>query len=163
LIYNKLKDGCNGCYLKFTFNNFGIIDSIIYFGRTKISYHSIVSLVGLHENYLNELLSRYEIDLVTDITEFLSENWAMALFHDNFSKLVIRLKNIIQDKEEIQDIQNIINTVVDNNLSLDRETLKTLLKDISENTQKKIEMEIISFLQENRNHLPFYYFPEFKN
>lgn len=87
----------------------------------------------------------------------------MALFHDNFSKLVIRLKNIIQDKEEIQDIQSIINTVVDNNLSLDRETLKTLLKDISENTQKKIEMEIISFLQENRNHLPFYYIPEIKN
>jgi len=87
----------------------------------------------------------------------------MALFHDNFSKLVIRLKNIIQDKEEIQDIQSIINTVVDNNLSLDRETLKTLLKDISENTQKKIEMEIIAFLQENRNHLPFYYIPEIKN
>ena len=149
--------------MKFTFNNFGIIDSIIYFGRTKINYHSIVSLVGLHENYLNELLSRYEIDLITDITEFLSENWAMALFHDNFSKLVIRLKNIIQDKEEIQDIQNIINTVVDNNLSLDRETLKTLLKDISENTQKKIEMEIIAFLEENRNHLPFYYIPEIKN
>ena len=115
--------------MKFTFNNFGIIDSIIYFGRTQINYHSIVSLVGLHENYLNELLSRYEFDLITDITEFLSENWAMALFHDNFSKLVIRLKNIIQDKEEIQDIQNIINTVVDNNLSLDRETLKTLLKE----------------------------------
>ena len=97
------------------------------------------------------------------MSEFLSENWAMALFHDNFSKLVIRLKNIIQDKEEIQDIQNIINTVVDNNLSLDRDTLKTLLKDISENTQKKIEMEIIAFLQENRNHLSFYYFPGNKN
>lgn len=149
--------------MKFTLNNFGIIDSIIYFGKLKISYHSIVSLVGLHENYLNELLSRYEINLVEDITEFLSENWAMALFHDNFSKLVIRLKNIIQDKDEIQDIQNIINTVINNNLSLDRDTLKNLLKDISETTQKKIEIEIIQFLHDNRNHLPFYYIPQLKD
>lgn len=87
----------------------------------------------------------------------------MALFHDNFSKLVIRLKNIIQDKDEIQDIQNIINTVINDNLSLDRETLKNLLKDISEGTQKKIENEIILFLQENRNHLPFYHIPAIKD
>ncbi len=129
----------------------------------KISYHSIVSLVGLHENYLNELLSRYEINLIEDITEFLSENWAMALFHDNFSKLVIRLKNIIQDKDELQEIQNIINTVISNNLNLDRETLKNLLKDVKEGTQKKIEMEIIQFLHDNRNHLPFYYIPSMKD
>jgi hypothetical protein len=66
-------------------------------------------LVGLHENYLNELLKRYEVKLVEDIPEFLSENWAMALYHDNFSKLVLKLKNVIH---EIKDIQDIIDKVL---------------------------------------------------
>lgn len=86
----------------------------------------------------------------------------MALYHDSFSKLVIKLKNIINDKEEIQDIQNIISHVINNNLSLDRATLKNLLSNISENTQKKIEYEILNFLLENRNHLPFYHIPQIK-
>ncbi len=87
----------------------------------------------------------------------------MALFHDNFSKLVIRLKNVIQEKDDLQEIQNIINNVVNNNLNLDRDTLKSLLKDISEDTQRKIEIDIIQFLHDNRNHLPFYYIPSMKD
>lgn len=82
-----------------------------------MSYSSIVSLVGLHENYLNELLKRYEVKLVEDIPEFLSENWAMALYHDNFSKLVLKLKNVIH---EIKDIQDIIDKVY--NLFISRQS-----------------------------------------
>lgn len=157
LIFNNIhKDP--GCYLKFSFNTFGIIESITYLGRLKINFNSIMSLVGLHENYLNELLSRYELKLVQDIPEFLSENWAMALFHDNFSKLVIRLKSVIQD----QDIEGIVNTAINNNLSLDRKTLKTLIGNISEGTQQKVELEILNFLNENRNHLPYYFIPQLK-
>lgn len=135
----------------------------MYLGSLKISYHSIVSLVGLHENYLNELLDRYETKLVEDIPDFLSENWAMALYHDNFTKLVIKLKDIIQDKDEIDNIHEMINTVMNNNLSLDRNTLKNMIKNISEATQKKIELEILNFLYENKNHLPFYHIPTVKD
>jgi hypothetical protein len=125
----------------------------------KITYQSLISLVGLHENYLNNLLNRYETKLVEDIPEFLSENWAMALYSDNFSKLIIKLKGIIQDKDEIENIQNIISTVVNNNLSLDRATLKSFLSNITEETKKNIELEILSFLGENGNQLPFYHIP----
>ena len=67
----------------------------------------------MHENYLNELLARYETKLLEDIPEFLSENWAMALFHDNFSKLILKLKNIIQDNKDVkEEITLIINKVI---------------------------------------------------
>ena len=67
-----------------------------------------MSLVGSHENYLNTLLSRWEVKLVEDIPSFLSENWAMALYHDSFSKLVLRLKNVIQEKADIQKIVDMV-------------------------------------------------------
>jgi hypothetical protein len=155
LIYNNLKPGGRGCYLKFTFNAFGIIDTITYLGDMKIDFHSIISLVGLHENYLNELLARYEVKLVEDIPAFLSEDWALALFHDGFAKLVLKLKAIIQDPE----IETTIKRVVDNGLSLDRETLRNSIGNISETTKQKIELEVLSFLMENKNHLNYYYLP----
>ena len=52
--YNTLKE--NGCYLSFDFDIFGIISSVVYFGKDKIDYRSLISLVGLHETYLNKLL-----------------------------------------------------------------------------------------------------------
>jgi hypothetical protein len=124
-------------------------------GDFKVNYSSIISLVGLHENYLNELLARYDSKLVLDIPAFLSEDWALALFHDGFSKLVLKLKTIIQDPE----IEKIIHHVVNSNVSLDRNTLKNLIFNISENTKQKIEFEVLSFLMENKNHLPYYYIP----
>ena len=92
LVYNKLDQG--GCYLSFSFNIFGIIDSVVYLGKEHIDYRSLVSLVGLHETYLNKILNRFEGKLVEDIPGFLSENWALALYHDKFSQLVIKLKAI---------------------------------------------------------------------
>jgi hypothetical protein len=161
LIYDTLLNGKaeHGCYLKFTFNAFGIIDSITYLGHIKIAYQSIMSLVGLHENYLNDIISRYDNKLVDDIPEFLSENWALALYSDNFSKLLVKLKSLLQEKEEIIQIQEIIDSVVNNNLSLDRNSLKNFLHTIPEDTKKKIEFEILNFLSDNRNQLPFYHIP----
>ncbi len=153
IVFNNLTKNGYGCYLKFTFNTFGIIDSITYLGRLNVNYHSLISLVGLHENYLNELFARHEIELVEDIPEFLSENWAVAIYHDNFSKLVIKLKTIVQD----EDLEWIIKNILNNNLNLNRENLKNALKKVSDITLQKIESELISFLEENKNHLPLYY------
>jgi len=146
--------------LKFTFNNFGLIDSLTYIGNINICYNSLVSLVGLHETYLNDLLKHYEVKLVEDIPEFLSENWAIALYHDNFSKLILKLKNVIQ---EAQDIRDIVANALSNKLVLDRKNMKNILGQVSEDTKKVIETEILLFLLENRNHLQMYHIPEIKD
>jgi len=49
-----------GHYIKFTFNSIGLIDSVTYMGSEEIVLQSLWSFVGLHENYLNSLTSRYE-------------------------------------------------------------------------------------------------------
>ena len=153
LIYNTLEKG--GCYLSFSFNIFGIIDSVVYLGKKQIDYRALVSLVGLHETYLDKLLNRFEGDLIYDIPEFLSENWALALYHDKFSQLVINLKAILHEK----DIFQIVKDVVEKEKPLDRVVINELLELVGKRTKSKIEYEIVNFLNENRNHLPFYQIP----
>ena len=154
LVYNTLEKG--GCYLSFNFNIFGIIDSVIYLGKEKTDYRALISLVGLHETYLNQLLSRYKDDLVDNIPMFLSENWAMAIYHDKFSQLVIKLKAILHE----EDVFKIVYDVVDNEKILDREEITNILSKVEKRTKQKIEFEIVSFLNENRNQLPFYHIPQ---
>ena len=152
-IYNTLEQG--GCYLSFSFNIFGIIDSVVYLGKKQIDYRALVSLVGLHETYLNKLLNRYEEKLITDIPDFLSENWALALYHDKFSQLVINLKAILHEK----DIFDIVGEVIGKEKPFDRVDINKLLEKVGKRTKSKIEYEIVNFLNENRNHLPFYHIP----
>ena len=42
-----------GHFIKFTFNNIGLVDSVTYMGSEEIVMQSLWSFVGLHENYLN--------------------------------------------------------------------------------------------------------------
>ena len=144
-----------GCYLSFSFNIFGIIDSVVYLGKKQIDYRALVSLVGLHETYLDKLLNRFEGELIKDIPEFLSENWALALYHDKFSQLVINLKAILHEK----DIFEIVSDIVGKEKPLDRVVINELLGLVGKRTKAKIEYEIVNFLNENRNHLPFYHIP----
>ena len=153
LVYNTLEQG--GCYLSFSFNIFGIIDSVVYLGKNQIDYRALVSLVGLHETYLDKLLNRFEGELIKNIPEFLSENWALALYHDKFSQLVINLKAILHEK----DIFEIVKDVVEKEKILDRVVINELLEHVGKRTKSKIEYEIVNFLNENRNHLPFYHIP----
>ena len=153
LIYNTLEKG--GCYLSFSFNIFGIIDCVVYLGKQQIDYRALVSLVGLHETYLNKILNRFEGKLIDDIPAFLSENWALALYHDKFSQLVIKLKAILHEK----DIRTIVSEVIGQNKPLNRITVNEILGKVNKSTKAKIEFEIVNFLNENKNHLPFYFIP----
>ena len=42
-----------GHFIRFDFNNIGIIDAVTYMGTEEVVLQSLVSFVGLHENYLN--------------------------------------------------------------------------------------------------------------
>ena len=63
-----------------------------YLGKEHISVPSLLSLIGLSETYLNRLQERTSNNLISNLTEFLSENWAMALFHEWFSEFRYNLK-----------------------------------------------------------------------
>ena len=88
-------DGGRGHFLKFSFDNNGLVRSVVYLGSEPVQLGALVSLVGLSETYLNKLIERHEGGLVENVTEFLSENWAMALYHQWFSEFRFALKQKI--------------------------------------------------------------------
>jgi len=94
-------EGCKGHFIKFTFNSIGLIDSVTYIGSEEIVLQSLWSFVGLHENYLNELTARYDKGIIPNVVEFLSENWAIALYHEWFGDFCLKLRQNIQGMKDI--------------------------------------------------------------
>lgn len=60
LVCDNLDEAGKGHFIKFTFNSIGLVDSVTYMGSEEVILQSLWSFVGLHENYLNSLTSRYE-------------------------------------------------------------------------------------------------------
>ena len=90
-----------GHFIKFTFNNIGLIDSVTYMGHEEIVLQSLWSFVGLHENYLNQLTERYTDGIIPNAVEFLSENWAIALYHEWFGDFCLRMRQGIQGLSDV--------------------------------------------------------------
>jgi hypothetical protein len=101
---NLNDDSYKGHFIKFTFNSIGLIDSVTYMGSEEVILQSLWSFVGLHENYLNTLTSRYEHGIIPNVAEFLSENWAIALYHEWFGDFCLRVRQTIQGMKDVQVI-----------------------------------------------------------
>ena len=154
-----------GHFIKFTFNSIGLIDSVTYMGDEEIVLQSLWSFVGLHENYLNELTSRYDDGIIPNAVEFLSENWAIALYHEWFGDFCLRMRQGIQ---ALDDVQKIIGHAFDKTSKerkgISRDMIKQLNGMLEAKTTRMIEEETLEFIKTNMNHLPMYYIPgqEFK-
>jgi hypothetical protein len=95
-----------GHYIRFTFNSIGLIESVTYMGNEEVILQSLWSFVGLHENYLNSLTSRYEAGIIPNVVEFLSENWAIALYHEWFGNFCLRMREGIKGLPDVIQILN---------------------------------------------------------
>lgn len=128
-------------------------------GSEEVILQSLWSFVGLHENYLNSLTSRYEQGIIPNVAEFLSENWAIALYHEWFGDFCLRVRQTIQGMQDVQVIlEKAFNGTKDGE-GIDRETFKELRKMLDSKTVKLIEDETLEFIKVNMNHLPMYYIP----
>lgn len=149
-----------GHFIKFTFNSIGLIDSVTYMGDEEIILQSLWCFVGLHENYLNTLTERYANGIIPNAVEFLSENWAIALYHEWFGDFCLRMRQGIQG---LEDVQNIIGVAFDKTSKerkgLSRDHIKQLSKMLDPKTVKMIQDETLEFIKTNMNHLPMYYIP----
>lgn len=95
LVCDNMNENGKGHFIRFTFNNIGLIDSVTYMGNEEVVLQSLWSFVGLHENYLNNLTARYEKGIIPNVVEFLSENWAIALYHEWFGDFCLRMRSNI--------------------------------------------------------------------
>lgn len=105
LMSDNLVEG-KGHLLKFTFDNNGLVKSVTYLGSEKVLVSSLAGLIGLSETYLNQLAERHSSGLIENISEFLSENWAMALYHQWFSEFRYNLKQKLVDSPDLAHLMD---------------------------------------------------------
>jgi hypothetical protein len=159
LMCDNIKEDGQGTLIKFTFNQIGLIDSVTYYGTEEIIIQSLWSFVGLHENYLNMLTSRHEGGIIGNVVEFLSENWAMALYHEWFGDFCLRMRQGIQGMADVQEILKKVFDESQNGDGISRDRMGQLRKMMDSETVKMIEDETLEFIKVNLNHLPMYFIP----
>lgn len=160
LLCDNLSDeNLKGHFIKFSFNSIGLIDSVTYMGSEDVILQSLWSFVGLHENYLNSLTSRFEKGIIPNVAEFLSENWAMALYHEWFGDFCLRMRQSIQSLRDVQAILEQAFESTKNGEGITRDQFRDLRKHLDPKTVKMIEDETLEFIKVNMNHLPMYYVP----
>jgi thioredoxin reductase len=71
---------------------FGFIQSVTYIGNENLFSENMLCLYGMHEKYLNRLISRFDEGIIPDFKKFFNEPWAQPLFHDRFRSYMKRLR-----------------------------------------------------------------------
>jgi hypothetical protein len=90
-------------YFRLHVNQYSRVQTITVLSRQEFEATNYLCLYGLHERYLNSLLSRYSEGLVPDLFTFLREPWACALFHDRFPDLRDEVREMLSQQPATED------------------------------------------------------------
>lgn len=115
--------------------------------------------MGIHEEYLNCLVDRFKNKVIKNVSEFLSENWAIALYHDWFSEFIQNLKGDVLSQDDIKILCTKIENMLAEGKEINKETIKSLNGEIDAKTITLIEDSTLNFIAANQNLLPMYYVP----
>ncbi|KAL7752554.1 hypothetical protein RI367_002088 [Sorochytrium milnesiophthora] len=73
----------------------GYITSITYFGPSNAPLDKYLALSGMHEKYLNAMVTRYTDGLIQDFAAYFEEPWATAVLHDRFTEFVREMRHTL--------------------------------------------------------------------
>jgi len=149
-----------GHFCRLTIDNFGKVDSITYLGGEELQVESLWSLVGLSETFLNHLYVRWRDGDIPDIVEFLTDEWATALFHDCFMDFCHSIKLEMMDSDEVKKIINKALQAADPKAGLSRELLAEIHSQLPAESVKMMQTNLLNYLRRNTNHLKTYFLPE---
>jgi len=160
IVTDTLEPSGKGHFCRLTIDSFGKVDSITYLGGEELQVESLWSLVGLSETFLNHLYQRWKDGDIPDIVEFLTDEWATALFHDRFMDFCHQIQLEMRGQE---DVKAIIDRALESaNLKegLSRKVLANIQAQLPKSTVKKIQDRLLEYLRGNTNHLKTYFLPE---
>jgi hypothetical protein len=136
----------------------GLIEAVTYFSKEAVEVQSLWSFVGLSETYLNKLTTRFQSGIIPDVAEFLSENWAIALYHDCFVDFTLRLRMDV--KSSLGDVLDRVGALAGKGRDLTREEFEEMKTQIPEEVRNMIEDRTVEYIRKHQNHLPMYFIPE---
>jgi len=97
---------------------------------------------------------------IPDIIEFLTDEWATALFHDRFMDFCHQIKLEMLSQEDIKSIINNALETVNLKEGLSRKLLQQIRSQLPKESVKQMQDHLLEYLRENTNHLKTYFLPE---
>ncbi|KAF0974831.1 hypothetical protein FDP41_006305 [Naegleria fowleri] len=148
------------------------IECICYLGQELVEEGNLASLVGLPVSYFNDLVNRYQEDLITDFIDFLRENWVMAILCHKFMSFKNDVKKKLLNEETlIGNIYDVCSEMAEKllkgeveNLTIDPSLFINLEKKVSRDAKILVQSELIDFLSVHQDILhsipSVYYVPK---
>lgn len=161
LISKTIKD-FQGHYIKFSIDPNGIIEYVSYLGSEQVVVPSLMAFVGLSYEYLNKVCKRNDNGLIPDIVEFLSENWAICLYHELFSEFRHYMKKMVSSNPLAERLNNRAAERASEGGHCESSFMKSIKALIPSEIVRDLRQGSIDFLKLNQNHLPMYYVPHSK-
>lgn len=158
-LVSKNIEGFKGHYIRFSIDPNGIIDSVSYMGSDAVVVPSLMSFVGMSISYLNKIIKRNDHGMIQDIVEFLSENWAICLYHELFSEFRHYIKKSFSTSSISERINNRASEKASEGEYFNEKFMEEVRELIPSEIVQEIKQGTIAFIQQNRNHLPMYYIP----
>jgi hypothetical protein len=149
-----------GHFCRLTVDFMGKVDSITYLGGEELQVESLWSLVGLSETFLNHLYVRWRDGDIPDIVEFLTDEWATALFHDRFMDFCHQIKMEMATQEDVKNLINKAIADIDLQQGLSRDFLADVRTKLPQDSVKQMQDRLLEYLRRNTNHLKAYFLPE---
>lgn len=160
IVTDTLEANGKGHFCRLTIDVFGKVDSITYLGGEELQVESLWSLVGLSETFLNHLFVRWEGGDIPDIVEFLTDEWATALFHDRFMDFCLQIQLEMRSQDEVKAIIDRALETVNLKEGLSRKLLASIQLQLPKSSIKAMQEHLLEYLRENTNHLKTYFLPD---
>ncbi|XP_043265618.1 cilia- and flagella-associated protein 61-like [Colletes gigas] len=151
-------------YFRIRLNRFDSVESITCCNKKNFELHHVIKLYGKHESLLNELKTRFQKSLISDLYAYFREPWAMAIFYDRFECLRVENRATLLSKTAIPG-----SSLVDDCI---RALVKSKWEPIPENDRRRIEEKyagsvyqqeleesLLDFLQFSEEDIPVYCTP----
>jgi hypothetical protein len=146
--------------MRFVLDHNDMIESVTYLGSEKVQVPSILIFVGMSIKYLNKLTSRFESGLIPNLAEFLSENWALAIYHNYFDGFRAYMKEEILMGQSCERILIRAAEHAKEGNFLTRHFFEEVKSMVPGDVFESIRDGMIEFLAQNKNQLPMYFLPE---
>ncbi|XP_048259860.1 cilia- and flagella-associated protein 61-like isoform X2 [Haliotis rufescens] len=151
--------GPDACYFRLHLNQYNTIETITCLSKQPVPASNLICLFGIHERYLNNMLSRYEEGLIKDFYSYFQQSWSMAIYHDRFPDFRDEIRELLitSPEEALEALEEKVRMVVDDEISMSKTQRRELLEAYAGTGAKRaVETRLLSFISYNYYHLPMY-------
>jgi Cilia- and flagella-associated protein 61, N-terminal domain len=148
-------------YFCMDFNSSHELVRIVYFGVDTVDFVALSQLYRLRSSYFNDIFARYQREEFDDLMTFLSWPSARPLLHDRFNAMRQELLKIVLTLPDVKSIvDSVVSTSGKDESVVNKLATQNVYGRLDVSSKKVIQRKLWELLEQNRDQLPEYVFPD---